>query len=266
MHLLGQALQVESISGEHPLRDHVSRRQPHAAAAPPIPAGLPIPAGDRHLLIHLHVLDPRVLPGTASERFQCLRGRVGLGNRLHRLVCDRSGHDAARRYIISFTTCAEDAANVYALADAALGSEAPELDVIPLFETFEDLHNAPDVLDAMLEIPQYQQRLEQTGRRVEVMRRVKLRALVSSSHRSLSWLFSSYEGSATGTTIHRPSGLTCGAPMRFMSQMSSCVGIFFPAAMALVAPIPAINNTARAAPRLGILLMLFMAHTVSQSS
>jgi len=81
----------------------------------------------------------------------------------------RYGHDAARRYIISFTTCAEDAANVYALADAALGSEAPELDVIPLFETFEDLHNAPDVLDAMLEIPQYQQRLDQTGRRVEVM-------------------------------------------------------------------------------------------------
>src|SRR5699024_12074156 len=68
-----------------------------------------------------------------------------------------------------FTTRAEDAANVYALADAALGSEAPELDVIPLFETFEDLHNAPDVLNAMLEIPQYQRRLEQTGRRVEVM-------------------------------------------------------------------------------------------------
>ncbi len=81
----------------------------------------------------------------------------------------RYGHDAARRYIISFTTDADDVRNVYALADAALGEQSPQLDVIPLFETFDDLHNAPAVLDAMLEIPQYRDRLEATGRRVEVM-------------------------------------------------------------------------------------------------
>ena len=40
-------------------------------------------------------------------------------------------------------------------------------------------------------------------------------------------MFSSYAGSATGTTSQRPSGLTCGAPSRFMSQMSSWVGMRF---------------------------------------
>ena len=41
---------------------------------------------------------------------------------------------------------------------------------------------------------------------------------------------SSYAGSITETTTQRPSGLTCGAPTRLMSQMSSCVGMRFGAA------------------------------------
>ena len=60
-----------------------------------------------------------------------------------------------------------------------------------------------------------------SGRRVEVSRRLECRAVVSMSHRSLSCALSSYAGSTTDTTIQRPSGLTWGAPTRFMSQMSS---------------------------------------------
>ena len=45
-------------------------------------------------------------------------------------------------------------------------------------------------------------------------------------------VLSSYEGSVTCTTIQRPSGLTCGGPTRFMSQMSSCVGTTLAAAAA----------------------------------
>lgn len=81
----------------------------------------------------------------------------------------RYGHDAARRYIVSFTTSAADVENVYKLADAALGDQELEFDVIPLFETFEDLHNAPAVLEEMLTIPQYNQRIQKTGGQVEVM-------------------------------------------------------------------------------------------------
>ena len=82
---------------------------------------------------------------------------------------DRFGVDASRRYIVSFTQSAEDLGNVYALADAALGTDAPTLDVIPLFETFADLQASTDILDGMLALPPVQARLEATGRRVEVM-------------------------------------------------------------------------------------------------
>ncbi|WP_242905953.1 phosphoenolpyruvate carboxylase [Actinomadura terrae] len=80
----------------------------------------------------------------------------------------RFGVQACHRYIVSFTRSAEDIANVHALA-ASLGDGAPVLDVIPLFETGEDLERAPHVLEGMLEIPAVQRRLEETGRRLEVM-------------------------------------------------------------------------------------------------
>lgn len=83
----------------------------------------------------------------------------------------KSGVDAARRYIISFTKSAEDVANVYRLAHLAFAHEAdvPVLDVIPLFEQVEDLESAVSTLDAMIALPEVQRRLDQTGRRLEVM-------------------------------------------------------------------------------------------------
>ena len=80
----------------------------------------------------------------------------------------RFGVRACHRYIVSFTRSAADIANVHELA-ASLGDNAPVLDVIPLFETGEDLERAPHVLDGMLEIPAVQRRLDDTGRRLEVM-------------------------------------------------------------------------------------------------
>ncbi|GAA1810052.1 phosphoenolpyruvate carboxylase [Actinomadura chokoriensis] len=80
----------------------------------------------------------------------------------------RFGVRACHRYIVSFTRSAEDMANVHALA-ASLGDGAPVLDVIPLFETGEDLEHAPAVLEGMLEIPAVRRRLDETGRRMEVM-------------------------------------------------------------------------------------------------
>ncbi|TDC64461.1 phosphoenolpyruvate carboxylase [Actinomadura sp. GC306] len=80
----------------------------------------------------------------------------------------RFGVRACHRYIVSFTRSAEDVANVHELA-ASLGEQAPVLDVIPLFETGEDLERAPSVLDGMLAIPAVRRRLDDTGRRLEVM-------------------------------------------------------------------------------------------------
>ncbi|GAA4237249.1 phosphoenolpyruvate carboxylase [Actinomadura meridiana] len=83
-------------------------------------------------------------------------------------IQQRFGVRACHRYIVSFTRSADDIANVHALA-ASLNEAAPTLDVIPLFETGEDLERAPHVLDGMLKLPAVQQRLAETDRRLEVM-------------------------------------------------------------------------------------------------
>ena len=83
----------------------------------------------------------------------------------------RNGERAARRYIISFTKSAQDVANVYELARLAFAheSDVPTLDVIPLFEQVEDLEVAVDTLRDMIRLPEVQRRLDENGRRLEVM-------------------------------------------------------------------------------------------------
>jgi phosphoenolpyruvate carboxylase len=82
----------------------------------------------------------------------------------------RYGEDACRRYIISFTTAARDIEAVYELAGYAFpDGDGPVLDVVPLFESGEDLANAPSVLTGMLSIPAVTARLAETGRQLEVM-------------------------------------------------------------------------------------------------
>ncbi len=80
----------------------------------------------------------------------------------------RFGPDAARRYVVSFTRSADDIAAVYELAQAA-GAEQMVLDVIPLFETGDDLARSVDVVDEMVGLAPVRHRLSATGRRLEVM-------------------------------------------------------------------------------------------------
>ncbi len=84
-------------------------------------------------------------------------------------IQERFGTQACRRYVVSFTRDARDIANVYALAQAA-GEAATglEIEVIPLFETVEDLQRAPEVLDGMVELEPVRRQMATTGR-LEVM-------------------------------------------------------------------------------------------------
>ncbi|WP_410054791.1 phosphoenolpyruvate carboxylase [Olsenella uli] len=83
----------------------------------------------------------------------------------------RYGIKMARRYIISFTKSAQNVADVYELSRLAFAhpEDVPTIDVIPLFEQLEDLENCVDVLNDMLELPDVQRRLAETGRKMEVM-------------------------------------------------------------------------------------------------
>ncbi|OTA26840.1 phosphoenolpyruvate carboxylase [Alloscardovia macacae] len=83
----------------------------------------------------------------------------------------RHGRKAAGRYLISFAKSAQNVRDVYELNRLAFANpaDAPVLDVIPLFEQLEDLDNSVSVLEDILRIPEIQQRLKETGRRMEVM-------------------------------------------------------------------------------------------------
>jgi len=82
----------------------------------------------------------------------------------------RFGVAACRRYVVSFTTSADDIAAVYELATCAFpDGGGPVLDVVPLFETGEDLARAPAVLTSMLGHPAVAERLAANGRHLEVM-------------------------------------------------------------------------------------------------
>jgi phosphoenolpyruvate carboxylase len=82
----------------------------------------------------------------------------------------RYGVAACQRYIISFTTSAEDVAAVYELAGYAFpDGGGPVLDVVPLFESGDDLAAAPSVLSGMAKLEPVRERLAANGRHLEVM-------------------------------------------------------------------------------------------------
>src|ERR1700680_182264 len=90
--------------------------------------------------------------------------------RMVALLQQRFGARACHRYIVSFTQSAEDIAAVYALAERACTPNAlPVIDVVPLFETIHDLHQARATLDDMLLLEPVQRRLAASGRALEVM-------------------------------------------------------------------------------------------------
>ncbi|KUP96280.1 phosphoenolpyruvate carboxylase [Thermobifida cellulosilytica TB100] len=120
----------------------------------------------QHSAVHAAALEELRAGGALSERTEEVLATL----RVVAWIQERFGVEACHRYIVSFTRTAEDIAAVYELAERAVpAGRAPALDVIPLFETGADLDASPQVLDGMLELPPVQRRLEQTGRRLEVM-------------------------------------------------------------------------------------------------
>jgi phosphoenolpyruvate carboxylase len=79
------------------------------------------------------------------------------------------GVEACRRYAVSWSREAVDVMTVRALARLAVPDGSLTIDVVPLFESREDLRRAPKELDTLLSLPSEQARLAATGRRFEVM-------------------------------------------------------------------------------------------------
>ncbi|HEY3134322.1 MAG TPA: phosphoenolpyruvate carboxylase, partial [Gemmatimonadaceae bacterium] len=92
-----------------------------------------------------------------------------------RTIQDEAGEAAACTYIVSMTRSVDDLLKVLLLAREAglvnLTGKKPtsRLDVVPLFETLEDLENAPNIMRSLLDDPIYSRQLEARRRRQEVM-------------------------------------------------------------------------------------------------
>ena len=92
-----------------------------------------------------------------------------------RVIQDEVGGAAASTYVVSRTRSADDLLRVLLLAREAglvdLAREPPlsRIDVVPLFETLEDLEHAPRVVRSLLDDPIWQRHLAARGRHQEVM-------------------------------------------------------------------------------------------------
>ncbi len=92
--------------------------------------------------------------------------------RLIHAVLEQFSPNATHTYIISMTRGASDLLAVLLLAkEATLYSRGKwsQLDVVPLFETREDLANAPQIMEDLFALPAYREHLTLRGNHQEVM-------------------------------------------------------------------------------------------------
>ncbi|HEU4411867.1 MAG TPA: phosphoenolpyruvate carboxylase [Polyangiaceae bacterium] len=145
----------------------------HAAALEAVAAGAGLPPLDgealrRELLGRRPLAGPYVpLDGEARRTlafFQVMRE-----------MQDELGPEAASTYVISMAREADDLLRVLLLAreaglvDLAASPPRSRLDVVPLFETYDDLVRAPEVLRGLFADPVWRRHLGARGMRQEVM-------------------------------------------------------------------------------------------------
>jgi len=82
----------------------------------------------------------------------------------------QNGVEGCHRYVISNCQSALDVIRVFQLANLILGKDGElALDIVPLFETIEDLANAPLVMEALYNIPAYREHLKRRGSKQTIM-------------------------------------------------------------------------------------------------
>jgi phosphoenolpyruvate carboxylase len=114
----------------------------------------------QHSAVHEHALAELRLGGAFSPGTEEVLATFQAIKRIQ----ERFGVHACKRYVVSFTRQSSDIADVFALAEACRA----EIEVVPLFETVEDLGRATQVLDGILELEPVRRQVATTGR-LEVM-------------------------------------------------------------------------------------------------
>ena len=85
-------------------------------------------------------------------------------------IQEQNGEQGCHRYVISNCQSALDVMRVYQLANLTIGhnNELP-LDIVPLFETIEDLAKAPAVMEALYNVDAYRNHLKRRGGKQTIM-------------------------------------------------------------------------------------------------
>ena len=152
------------------IRDHADM---HRAATDEITSVLGLPALDGAAM-RLELTGRRPLVGPHLRVSDATR-RVLDTFRAVGVIQAESGMAAASTYIVSMTREPEDLLRVLLLAretgllDLAADPPQSHLDVVPLFETLDDLDRAPTVMRELLADPVYRRQIAARGNRQEVM-------------------------------------------------------------------------------------------------
>jgi phosphoenolpyruvate carboxylase len=85
-------------------------------------------------------------------------------------IQEQNGEDGCHRYVISNCQSALDVIRVYQLANLIVGknNELP-VDIVPLFETIEDLSNAPAIMQSLYNVEAYREHLMRRGSKQTIM-------------------------------------------------------------------------------------------------
>lgn len=85
-------------------------------------------------------------------------------------IQERNGEQGCHRYVISNCQSALDIVRVYQLARLLLAKgDILSLDIVPLFETIEDLARAQEVMNTIYSIPEYREHLKRRGNKQTIM-------------------------------------------------------------------------------------------------
>lgn len=85
-------------------------------------------------------------------------------------IQEKNGVEGCHRYIISNCQSALDVIRVYKLAELILAKDGElALDIVPLFETIEDLVHAADIMTSLYSITAYREHLQRRGGKQTIM-------------------------------------------------------------------------------------------------
>jgi len=145
----------------------------HTAALSEVARAVGLREPDRALL-QRELLGRRPLVGDHLALSEDTRRTLEVFRTVRR-VQDEVGQRGADTYIISMTHSPEDLLRVLLLAreaglvDLAADPPTSRLDVVPLFETRDDLVNAPELMRSLLADPAWARQVEARGHRQEIM-------------------------------------------------------------------------------------------------